>query len=123
MKKINNLNCNCFCRREKERVIGDWKFSYQTYKASWPQTHPEPWDSFCFTEPGFVSDIHGKEVSPVTVGNYDFIWKQEKEKGKIYGNALKLYPSSVLGKLSRFLASKFSKFVVIVLKLKTSLSN
>lgn len=69
------------------------------------------------------ADIHGKEVSPVTVGNYDFIWKQEKEKGKIYGNALKLYPSSVLGKLSRFLASKFSKFVVIVLKLKTSLSN
>ena len=47
----------------------------------------------------------------------------ETGKGKIYGNAFKVYPSSVLGKLSRFLASKFSKFVVIVLKLKTSLSN
>lgn len=64
------------------------------------------------------ADIHGKEILPITVGNYDFIWKQEKEKGKIYGNPLKLYPSSVLEKVSRFLASKFSKFVVIVLKLK-----
>lgn len=57
------------------------------------------------------ADIHGKEILPITVGNYDFIWKQEKEKGKIYGNPLKLYPSSVLEKVSRFLEnSKFSKF-------------
>ena len=54
-------------------------------------------------------DIHGKEFLPVTVtpGNYDFIWKQEKEKWKIYGNTLKLYPNSVYAKLSKFLASKF----------------
>lgn len=69
---------------------------YQANKAVWLQAHPEPWDSFCFKEPRFVWKYPWQRSFACNCNswNYAFIWKQEKEKREIYGNALKLYSNS-----------------------------
>lgn len=78
-EKINNLNCNCFCRREKELLVTE----NSVIRPIKPHDH-RPTLSLgthsVLQNQALCADIHGKEVSPVTVGNYDFIWKQEKGK-------------------------------------------
>ena len=79
-----------------------------------PHLAPKPWE---LLNQALCECLHSKGVTPVTVAaeNYDYTLKQKKGKGK-YMEMHWNFVTILCNKL-------ISKFVITVLKLKTSLSN
>ena len=115
---ITSITTASIKEKNKNKYVWLIIHSYYVNKAHHlgplPHLAPKPWE---LLNQALCECLHSKGVTPVTVAteNYDYTLKQKKGKGK-YMEMHWNFVTILCNKL-------ISKFVITVLKLKTSLSN